>query len=81
LAEEQRTLVDIALQTLAAIRTGNVGASGATGGALTKTLKELRYIIETTLPEIRLMSPRQSAAKPAFKFVRRVYLKGFRRPR
>jgi hypothetical protein len=56
LAEEQRRLVDIALQTLVAIQTGNVGASGATGGALKKTLEELRYIIETTLPEIRLIS-------------------------
>jgi hypothetical protein len=56
LAEEQRRLVDIALQTLAAIQTGNVGPTGATGGALMKTLKELRHIIETTLPEIRLIS-------------------------
>ena len=56
LAEEQRRLVDIALQTLAGIQTGNVGATGATSGALTKTLKELRYLIETTLPEIRLIS-------------------------
>lgn len=56
LAEEQRRLVDIALQTLAAIQTGNVGAAGATGGALKKTLQELRQIIETTLPEIRLIS-------------------------
>jgi hypothetical protein len=56
LAEEQRRLVDIALQTLAAIQTGNVGATGATGGALTRTLIELRHIIETTLPEIRLIS-------------------------
>ena len=56
LAEEQRRLVDIALQTLAAIQTGNVGATGATSGALTKTLKELRDIIDTTLPEIRLIS-------------------------
>ena len=55
LAEEQRRLVDIALQTLAAIQTGNVGATGATAGALTRTLKELRHIIETTLPEIRLI--------------------------
>lgn len=56
LAEEQRRLVDIALQTLAAIQTGNVGATGATAGALTKTLNELRHIIETTLPEIRLIT-------------------------
>ena len=56
LAEEQRRLVDIALQTLAAIQTGSVGATGATAGTLTKTLKELRHIIDTTLPEIRLIS-------------------------
>ena len=56
LAEEQRRLVDIALQTLAAIQTGNVGVTGATAGALTKTLAELRHIIETTLPEVRLIS-------------------------
>ena len=56
LAEEQRRLVDIALQTLAAIQTGNVGATGATGVALVNTLKELRELIEVTLPEIRLIS-------------------------
>jgi hypothetical protein len=56
LAEEQRRLVDIALQTLAAIQTGNVGATGATGAALVNTLKELRQLIEVTLPEIRLNS-------------------------
>jgi len=56
LAEEQRRLVDIALQTLAAIQTGNVGATGATGVALVNTLKELRELIEVSLPEIRLMT-------------------------
>ena len=56
LAEEQRRLVDIALQTLAAIQTGNVGATGATGVALVNTPKELRELIEVTLPEIRLIS-------------------------
>lgn len=56
LVEEQRRLVDIALQTLAAIQTGNVGATGATGAALTKTLKERHHLVETTLPEIRWIS-------------------------
>ncbi|MEA3191744.1 MAG: hypothetical protein QOD26_77 [Betaproteobacteria bacterium] len=56
LAEEQRRLVDIALQTLTGIQTGNVGAAGATGVALVNTLKELRHLIERTLPEIRLIS-------------------------
>lgn len=56
LAEEQRRLVDISLQTLAAIQTGQLGATGATGTALVRTLKELRDLIERTLPEIRLIS-------------------------
>jgi hypothetical protein len=56
LAEEQRRLVDISLQTLAAIQTGNVGVTGATATALTNTLKELRGLIDRTLPEIRLIS-------------------------
>lgn len=56
LAEEQRRLVDIALQTFAAIQSGNVGATGATGTALVLTLNELRGVIERTLPEIRLLN-------------------------
>jgi hypothetical protein len=56
LAEEQRRLVDIALQTIAAIQTGNVGTTGATSVALVNTLKELRQLIDVTLPEIRLIS-------------------------
>ena len=46
----------MALQTLAAVQTGSVGVTGATGGALVNTLKELRELIEVTLPEIRLIS-------------------------
>ena len=56
LAEEQRRLVDISLQTLAAIQSGQLAVAGATGTALVKTLKELRDVIDRTLPEIRLMS-------------------------
>jgi hypothetical protein len=56
LAEEQRRLVDISLQTLAGIQTGNLDATGATGAALFTTLKELRALIDRTLPEIRLIS-------------------------
>jgi hypothetical protein len=54
LAEEQRRLVELALQTFAAIQAGKVGSTGATAGALTKTLDELKDLIERTLPEIRL---------------------------
>ena len=56
LADEQRRLVDISIQTLTAIQTGQVAAAGATGTALVKTLKELRDVIDRTLPEIRLIS-------------------------
>jgi len=56
LAEEQRRLVELALQTFSAIQTGNVGANGATGNALVSTLTELQNLIDRTLPEIRLMT-------------------------
>ena len=56
LAEEHKKLIDVALQTLASIQTGTVGASGATGVALASTLMQLRDVIELALPEIRLLS-------------------------
>lgn len=56
LAEKQRRLVDMSLQTLAAIQAGKLAAGGATGTALVKTLQELRDLIDRTLPEIRLIS-------------------------
>ncbi|HET7672334.1 MAG TPA: hypothetical protein VFK84_18145 [Burkholderiales bacterium] len=56
LAEEQRRLVNISLQTLAAIQSGQLAPSGATGAALVRTLKELRDLVDRTLPEIRLIS-------------------------
>ena len=56
LAEEQRRLVDVSLQTLAAIQAGQLAPAGATGSALVKTLRELRDLIDRTLPEIRLIS-------------------------
>ena len=56
LAEKQRRLIDTSLQTLAAIQSGELAAKGATGTALVKTLKELRDLVDRTLPEIRLIS-------------------------
>lgn len=61
LADKQRHLVNIALQTLAAIQTGQLAPAGATGTALVETLTELRDLIDRTLPEIRLIS---GVAKP-----------------
>jgi hypothetical protein len=50
---EHRRLVDIALQSYAVIKTGRVGATGATGTVLFQTLVELRSLTDRTLPEIR----------------------------
>jgi hypothetical protein len=52
-ALEHRRLVDIALQAYAAIKTGRIGATGATGTLLFHTLEELRSLADRTLPEIR----------------------------
>lgn len=51
---DHRRLVDIALQSYSAMRTGHVGVTGTTGALLLHTLEELRSLAERTLPEIRL---------------------------
>jgi hypothetical protein len=60
-AAEHRRLIDIALQSLTAIRTGNIGIGGATGTLLAHVLEELRSLTDRTLPEIRLASPSATA--------------------
>jgi len=52
-AIEHRRLVDIALQAYAVIKSGQVGATGATGTLLVKALEDLRSLTDRTLPEIR----------------------------
>jgi hypothetical protein len=56
---EHRRLIDIALQSFAAIKTGNIGPSGATGILLDHALEELRSLTDRTLPEIFLVSPKR----------------------
>jgi hypothetical protein len=56
-ANEHRRLIDIAIQSLAAIKTGNIGISGATGTLLDHALGELRSLTDRTLPDILLASP------------------------
>jgi hypothetical protein len=56
-AVEHRRLISIAIQSLAAIQTGNIGTSGPTGTLLAHALEELRSLTDRTLPEIRLASP------------------------
>lgn len=63
-AAEHRRLLDIAVKSFAAIKTGNVGASGATGTLLDHALEELRSLSERALPEILLASP-SAGAGPA----------------
>ena len=58
---EHRRLIDIAIQSLTAIKTGNIGITGATGTLLAHVLEELRSLTDRTLPEILLASPRAKA--------------------
>src|SRR3984893_17842200 len=58
---EHRRLIDIAVQSLTAIKTGNIGISGATGALLDHALVELRSLTDRSLPEIVLASPRAKA--------------------
>ena len=53
---EHGRLVDIAFKAYAAIGTGRVGLSGATGALLLHTLSELGPLIDRLLPEIRQIS-------------------------
>lgn len=50
---EHGRLADIATNAFSAIRTGNVGPTGATGTLLTHTLSELRSLGERALSEIQ----------------------------
>jgi hypothetical protein len=56
-AEEHRRLIDIAAQSLTAIRTGNIGISGATGTLLGHALEEVRALNERAIPEMLLSLP------------------------
>jgi hypothetical protein len=60
-AEHER-LVDIAIQSLTAIKTGNIGINGATGTLLAHALEELRSLTDRTLPKILPSSPGAKAA-------------------
>jgi len=53
-ADEQRRLVDIAIQSYSAIKTGTIGLTGATGALLIHALGELRSLPERALPDVRV---------------------------
>ncbi len=67
MAEEQRRLIEMAIQAFAAIKTGSVGLTGATSTVLGSALFELRAIVEQTLPEIRLATGMTTSVPPAVK--------------
>jgi len=52
-ALEHQRISDIAVQAYAAIKSGQVGATGATSAVLVKALDDLRSLTDRTLPEIR----------------------------
>jgi hypothetical protein len=59
---EHRRLIDIAIQSLIAVKTGNIGIGGATGTLLAHALEELRSLTDRTLPEIFLVSPKRQVS-------------------
>jgi hypothetical protein len=63
-AQEQRQLLDTALGALAAIKYGNVGVMGATGTLLEESLKNLRLLVDKSLPELRLATGMTRGAIP-----------------
>jgi hypothetical protein len=50
-ADEHHRLIDVAAHAFSAIKSGNVGATGATGLLLAHTLSELRELVSRTIPE------------------------------
>jgi hypothetical protein len=60
-ANEHRRLLDIASNAYAALKTGNVGLSGATSGLLVHALEELRLLPQRILPEIRKIAVKNAA--------------------
>jgi hypothetical protein len=54
MAEEQRKWIEMAMQAFSAIRTGDIGLTGATGTVLGTALVHLRAIVDRNLPQTRV---------------------------
>ena len=63
LADAQRTLLEKALEALAALKVGTVGLKGATGIVLEDSLLQLRTLIDQQHPELRLASGMTTAPR------------------
>jgi hypothetical protein len=57
ISEEQRRLIDTAIHAFAAVRTGSIGLSGATGTVLMHTLLELRTLAQDVARRTQPGSP------------------------
>ena len=55
-AHELRNLLNSAMLAVEAVKSGNVGLAGATGGVLDRSLKGMRDLIDRSLAEVRLKS-------------------------
>lgn len=56
-SEAQRNLIDIAIQSYTAIKTGNIGMGGATSTLLRHALQELHDLSDRVFPEFGQTSP------------------------
>ncbi len=63
-SNEERRLLDVAIQSLTAIQTGSIGLTGATGTVLMHSLLELRALADWSLSEIRLVSAATTLPTP-----------------
>ena len=54
LADALRENVNVALRAMEALRVGNIGVNGATGGLVNSSLIAIRDLVDKSLPEIRL---------------------------
>ncbi|MEP7156196.1 MAG: HAMP domain-containing sensor histidine kinase [Betaproteobacteria bacterium] len=60
IAHEQRNLLNSAMLSVAALKTGRVGITGALGGVLERSLEGLRVLIDRSLSEVRMSSGLQT---------------------
>jgi signal transduction histidine kinase len=56
LAHELRNLIQTATLTFAAIKTGSIGLTGATGGLMDRTLVGLQRIVDGSVSEVRMQA-------------------------
>ena len=61
-SQEQRRLLDMAIQTCSALQTGNLGMAGATGTVHKNSLLALRALVDASLSQIRRASAKTSFA-------------------